>query len=707
MKPLHIFSLLALLLPASVLAQEDIIVTALGRATRDLQTPDTVGLISARELGEKHLVSLDDVLAQTTGVHLIAGDQDPGVNLITIRGLSSNRGQEPSVGFVVDGQPLPESELFTLRPFDLARVEVLKGPQGALFGRSASGGVVVYATAEPQTTTHANASIGYGNGDSLTSAAMLNLPVNDRIALRIAWSSIDEKGTLYNSTVRALVDDIASRNLRIKARIELSDATRLSLRAAYATEEAGAANVIMGEFTRSSGGRLDPARFVDPYGDLPGRATRRWWGVQAVLDHRFADGGTLRFNLAYDDYHKEFLEEFDFLPFKPITYLGEPVYPDGVQPIRQPVNLGALTLDARYTSSDAARMRWIAGLFFQNVRRDRTDDFQGFGLPPYLYRTRSTQLGLFAQAQADLGGSLEATLALRYDQDDRRQRLSDESDVVLDQRSNRFSAFQPKASLLWKVSPTLSAFATGSIGFKSGGFNPLPVPGDPPYALTFPAERSRGLELGMKFATQSLRAALALYTTRLDNFQNTIFLTNNIVFSVPRVVIRGAEASLDWQASPSLSLSASGVYTDARVRRYSAPNPTPERGEPDSIDYSGKRLVNSPDYQLQAGLRWTQSIAGTKAAMRLDYRRTGSIHYELDNILTAPAHDAVDASLSLQASGFTVQLWAKNLFDARWATSAYGQQQLAFLRYLGPGGPYDSYTVNSARRWGASLGRAF
>jgi iron complex outermembrane recepter protein len=706
MKPIFTY-MIALCLPSLAHAQsaaslDEIIVTSLGRDQQIGQVPDSVTLFDAEALRRQHLTTLDDIVAATPGVFIIANDQDFGTNLISVRGISTNRGQEPSVAFVVDGQPLPELELFTLRPYDLARVEVLKGPQGALFGRSASGGAIVYSTRNPGEKFGGYVQAGYGNGSSWTVDAALDTPLNDRFKLRLSGSFRGSNGFIRNSFVNQLVDDAQSRNLRLKAIWSVAENINLSLRAGYGRDFGGAANVVVGEFTQSNAGRLDSEKLQLPFGDFPGFADRRWWGVASTLKATLGNGDQLQLLAAYDDYDKKFIEEFDFLPFKPITFAGEPFYPNGVQPIRQPVNVRALTVEARYTSRSDAVVRSIAGVFFQNIRRDRVDDFEGFFLPPLLYRTRSTQFGVFGQVQTNIATDVEVTAALRFDRDNRRQRVTPGGGgAIIDERSGAFSAWQPKLSLAWTPSDTLTAYATASIGFKQGGFNPLPVLTDPPYALTFPSEKTKALEVGIKAQALDgrVRLTLAGYLTQLRNFQNTVFLTNNIVFSVPKVRVRGVEATIQAKISDAFRLDAGLSFTDARVINYVAPNPTLEPGEAADVDYSNKRLVNAPNYTFNIGATWQRGALSA----RIDYLRTGTVYFELDNILRAPPHSSVDARIALKKAGLTAELWGKNLFNTRFATSAFGQQQLAFLLNLGPGGPYDSYTINSGRQWGASV----
>lgn len=707
---------LASLAPAPVRAAEpaaldDIIVTARGRAETLLRVPDTVTAFSAEALAARKLTSLDDLLGATPGLFLV-NDQDPGTNLITIRGVSTNRNQSASVAFVVDGLALPDTELFTLRPYDLVRVEVLKGPQGALYGRSASGGVISYTTADPGDTPGGHLQLGYGNGNTLTADGAFDWPVSARVGLRVSGSVRTTDGFIRNTFLNRRVDGFTSLNGRIKGRLEVSEAVRWTVRAAVARERGGAAYISSNNVTGRFGGRLAGAALTDPFGDFEGRSDRTWWGLQSTLTADLPDGVTFTSITGFDDYGKDFVEELDFRNDRPLTFFGVPVFPDGLQPIAQPIDVRAFTQELRLTSSDAAPVRWIAGAFFQSVRRLRTDDFGPllFGAEALQSRLRSRQLGLFGQGAVDLADTVELSAALRYDRDRRRERLVGiRTGQQVSDRAGTFDRWQPKLSLAWRPTTTLTGYVTGSVGFKAGGFNPLPAPGDI-WNATFPSERTRGLEAGLKtvLAGGRVRLDLAAFATDYADYQNTAFLGgNSVVLSVPQVDVSGFELAGQAVLGHGWQLDGAVAWTRSRIGRYTTPNPTPEPGEPAVLDFTGNRTPHAPDYTAQLGLSWTGDVAWGTVAARLDYQRLGRVHYEVDNILKSPARGWFDARLALTHGPLTVELWGKNLTDRRWAISAFGQQQLALLLNLGPNGPFDSFTINPGRQWGASVDVAF
>lgn len=700
------------LAPAMAQAAEtdasDIIVTARGREEALITVPDTITAFDRQDITARKLQTVDDIIAATPGVFII-NDQDPGTNLISIRGVSTNRNQVPSIAYVVDGMALADPELFTLRAYDLARIEVLKGPQGALFGRSASGGVINLTTADPTPEAGGEASLGIGNGFTWTADAAVNAAVSDKVQVRLAGSFRDTEGFIRNSFLDKKVDGFTTRNLRAKVRAELSEATVLKLRLGWADEDGGAAYISSGNVTGLYGGRLAGKALTAPFGDFEGRASREWLGGQATLESEFANGMRLSWTAGIDDYQKRFVEELDFRN-GPVTVFGT-TFPQGLAPIAQPVEIRAYTSEARLTSSDDGRLRWLAGVFLQRLERDRTDDFGPllFGAEALRSETRSNQVGLFAQASYDLVPTVEATVALRYDRDERKERgVGITSGTVSGKRAHTFEKWQPKVSLAWKPSADLTAYVTGAIGFKAGGFNPAPFP-PVDYQQLFPSETTRSLEAGVKTALADgrVRLSLAGFLTDYENFQNTVFFGNSIVFSVPKVDVHGLEAGLEADLGSGFRFEGGAAWTESRVGSYLAPNPTPEAGEPPVLDLSGNRTPNAPDWTVNGALAWQGDLGKARIDARVSMAHVSRVDFEIDNILHSPGYTTFDSRLAATIGPWTFDVWAKNLFDKRWGISAFGQQQLPLLLYMAPNGPFDSFTVNPGRQFGASASLRF
>ncbi len=692
--------------------EDTIIIAARGRSENSLKVPIAVSVITDA-LTTRKLDSLETLLSAAPGVYFIS-DTDPGTNLISIRGVSTNRGQAPSVSIVTDGRVVPDSELYTFKPFDVAQVEILKGPQGALYGRAAAGGVIAIRHIQPGDIADNYARIGLGNGAAKTFAAALTAPISEKIALRVATTLADDRGFIQNNTLRKKTDAFQSLNFRGILSADLSDALKASVQLNYAHEQGGAAFVSSNNITGRFGGRLSGAALTNPIGDFEGRSDRDWFGALATLKFTLANGDALTSLTAYDDYKKNFIEELDFRPDKNLTFFGFPAFPNGIQPISQPVKISAVTQELRYTSRDDAPVRFIAGGFLQIVNKRRTDDFVGFGSFA-AEQNKTTALGFFAQGAVDISETFEASAALRYDREKRTQYVRNRANALLSTRAAAFDTVQPKITLSYKPSADILVYVSASTGFKPGGFNPTSslAPSTP---ILFASEKTLSGEIGLKAKMGAARFEVAGYATRHSNFQNTVFLDNNLVFSIPRVNIIGIEASSDIDLGNGFKLDGAVSWTRARLGDYAVANPTIEVIEPVAkcrfagntlCQFGGNSIPNSPDYTAHIGGQWQGTIGAQSVTARLDYSRTGKIFYETDNVLVSPDFASVDARFAIKFGSVEAALWGKNLANSRRALAAFGQQNLLLLSALGPNGPFDSFTINKGRTWGGTLSITF
>ena len=709
-RPTSIFLLAPVLLATTALAQpqspiEEILVTARGRIENLARVPDSISVYGRAELEKHQVVNFEDIAAYTPGVFVI-NDQDPGTNIITIRGISTDRLQQASVAYVVDGLALADKELFTQPYYDMERVEILKGPQGALYGKNAIGGVFNVITRAPTETFEGSVEAEYGNGDNKAVRVAVGGPLmGKKLMFRVAAQVQDWDGWIYNSFLKKKVDGQYTRNLRAKLRGEPSDDWTWDLQWNVNAERSGAAWVSSNNVTGKFGGKLDGPALTNPFGDFEGNARRHWYGMSLKNEVKFADG-TLSVIGGYDQYAKRFFEELDFRNDKPITFFGTPFFPNGIQPIAQPVDLRAWTGEARYTSSDSAPIRWIAGAFVQDSLRKRVDDFGPllFGAEASAFRTPTTQVAAFGQVTASLADQLEATLALRYDN---VKTSEDMTGVTTKRRSDfaqkTFGQVQPKLSLAYNLSPQSIIYANMSRGFKPGGFNPQPGPTDT-FKRIYKAETTTAIEVGAKTASADGRvsATASAFYTDYANFQYFAFINgNDTTYTAPKVKVKGFEFSVTAKPSPWLALDSALSYTDAKIGNFSAPNPVSGVG---LRNYTGKQTPNSPRYNLATGAEvdWPLS-GGLIGSVRGELTVRGKTFFEIDNALYSPTEAALNLRVAVRSDDWTAAIWAKNLTNNRWAVSAFGQGQIALLAFLGPNGPFDSFNINRGRQYGVTL----
>jgi iron complex outermembrane recepter protein len=693
-------------------------------------------------------VGVDDLPALLPGVWLV-NDQDPGTNILSLRGATTDRLQQASVAMIVDGVPLGDTELFTGPLFDTAAISVLRGPQGALFGKNAAGGAIILRTHTgldptqfPEAPDYLSVTLGDGGLRRLEFGASGGADHSEQyegFAVRLAGLYTAHDGWIRNRTLDRLVDgqELAAARLTGSWKGALAGGDgAFEARLNWMEERGGAAWASSGNVTGLAGGRLDGAILTDPIGDYEGRAWRTW--TQGSLQGTWSPGfmaGSVRFLAARDVYAKRWREELDYRP-GPLTFFGAPLFPDGLQPISQPIDLDIGTYELVYRTGAAGSADdggLTLGVFRQDVERRRTDDFGPllFGAPAPAYATTSTQtavfVGLALEGHGVFGGDWWIDLQGRQERDERSQVITTSTTgAVVEARRQSFSRFQPRLAAAWEISvdgARLRLRASWAEAFRPGGFNPQPGPGSiwqPVYApeITTSAELGAALdgETSLAGLPANWNVALSVYANEIGNFQNYTFIDGqSVTLSVPSVSVDGFELGVGFDlALPrwDLGLRADYAFNDARLGRFIATDPL--LGNPATRDYTGRQVPNAPRStgSLTIDVAPDRPITGWEPAAALTLHHAGRTVYELDNVLFSPARTWLDLRLSARLAGdfgdgWEVRLDVRNLTDERWAVSAFGQGMLGLLAGLGPGGPFDTFTINRGRQVSMTLRREF
>ncbi|MFZ4070792.1 MAG: TonB-dependent receptor [Caulobacterales bacterium] len=699
--------------PADIAAHappEEIVIVR-GEPRRRASSP-----VSATVIVDPQTAAIDDLVTAVPGLSMI-NDQDPGANIIALRGVTSDRLQQAAIAYVVDGAPLADTDLFTAKLFDIARIDVLRGPQGALFGKNAAGGAieVTSATGRGGADAYARAGIGNGQARSLEAAGGAG---GDGWSLRAAGLWTAHAGWIKNRTLGRVVDREDSRNARLTLS-RVAGPLTLTGRLRWMEESGGAAWASSGNVTGRFGGRLTGAALTDPIGDFEGRSWRRWLQGALTAEAK-TDAGDVTLILARDSYAKRWQEELDYRP-GPLTFFGAPLFPNGLQPIRQPTDIRAETADLNWRR-DLGRATLKLGLFAQNVARTRVDDFGPllFGAPAARYDSDAEQRAAYA---AFTYAWERATLDIqaRYDRDARRQIIS-AAGAQVESRRATFERFQPRIAGSVALGENIWAYANYGEGFRSGGFNPIPAPSSV-WRAQFAPEITRSGELGVKGRLGAGRFVLQvdanLFRSDISNYQNYTFLdAQSVTLNVGSVRVDGAELFFALtglqRGRDAFDLRGGFALANARIGRFIAPDPLIASAQ---RDYTGARVPNAPQWTATAGLDWRRDMASGDIGANLTLNATGKTFYEIDNALRSPPKTWLDARLWLQrqprsfdgrhADPWRVSVWGRNITDERWAISAFGQGMLPLLAGLGPDGPFDTFTLNRGRQWGVELSRTF
>jgi len=619
-----------------------VVVTAQKRTENLQKVPISMNVLANDQLEALHVQDFKDYVQYLPGVTFQSGgggvQAGPGFAAIYMRGVTdgSNRnhsGSQPTVGVYLNDQPVTTIQgPVDIHMYDIARVEVLKGPQGTLYGASAEAGALRIITNKPDPsgfaanyTLSANQVSHGGIGDAFE--GMLNIPINDRAAIRlVGWREhdagyIDNKPgtvtfpssgiTLSNaddctpapklvcspSRAHDRYNDVTTKGARAELKIDLNDNWSIS-------------PTLMGQQTIAHGNfASDPV-----VGDLalshfyPEGVNDRWWQAALTVQGKI---GNFDVTYAYGHLRRNQEQHSDYTDYgywyDTLAQYGQ-YFTDNSGALINPAQhisgrdgYNFNSNELRIASPAENRLRFVAGAFTQNQKHDILQDYQIDGLADSLsvtgwrdtiWLTREMRFdsnkALFGEVSYDiLPDKLTLTLGERYYRS--RDHLLGyygfsegyfsgstygEAGCIsqasffgapcLDfDKNTRDSGSLHKINLTWNISPSAMVYVTRSEGFRPGGVNR--AAGAVPYHADF----LTNVELGWKTTWLDNRMSFngALFRENWDNFQYNILVPPGltIIRNVNSARIDGLESQLDWQATYNLNLSAGVGFYKARL----------------------------------------------------------------------------------------------------------------------------------------------
>ena len=654
---------------------EEIVVTSRKRDESYVDVPVAVTVFTADEIEAAGIENPADYIALTPNVTLVQV-QNAGNSFITARGISQNRNTEMSVAVLMDGVLMVNPAQFNQELFDIEQVEVLKGPQGALYGRNAIGGAIVVNTKEPSDFLEGKFRIGADSGDGYNMQGVVSGPLGDSETLkyRVAVSHKNTDGFLDNTFLGEKADPFEDTSLRLRLLWDPSDTFRADLRFYQSELEGGAlyynirsplpepfpgAPISLG---RDNG---DPDSVNDTSLDIrtnnPGRNNRDLMNVSLKMDWEL-ESGTFTSVTSYDTL-EELLsgDAFDFVPI-PESIGVAFGFPDQNQ--SQYFDVEAWSQEFRLTSPSDDRLRWIAGTYFVGTERFVSTGAMvdtGGGLVPVFRQPRGNfpfdfasdpvnpqasfladeqdnfAWAVFGEVAYDVSDSIEMALSLRYDEDTRENTTRTPTAFLPnvpgfpqgftgEERKQTWDEWQPKFTVRYKPQDNLSYYASVSRGFRSGGFNQTGVgavafdSGFLGVGDTFDAEVVDTIEAGIKgqFNEGRTRANLSVYHTEAEGTYFFIFLAANStqnLGNLNEVEYSGFEFDLTHRFTNNIDFNLGYGYTDSEIK------------DSDTPDDIGDKAPNVSDFTFNAGfnVHWPINAFGNgvEGFLRLDYQIIG------------------------------------------------------------------------------------
>ena len=661
----------------------DIVVTALRRSESLQDVPAAITAFTSEAIETAGIERPSDFINLTSNVNLVE-TQNAGNAFIIIRGITQARNSEPSVAVVVDGVQQVNPAQFNQELFDIEQIEVLKGPQGAIYGRNAIGGAIVIRTKQPTDHFEGRVRAGIDNGFGYWLRGGISGPMSDTLKFRLSGSWYDTKGFIRNEFLKEDTDPVEDLALRGTLLWSPTSNFTADLRGSISRLRTQALyfNIVNDVNDTSLPVRTNNA----------GQNDRDINNVSLRLNYD-TDAGSFSSVTSYDTL-KEILtgDAFDFLPIEESLFFQIFGF-DLTQ--SQYLNVKALSQEIRFTSPEANRLRYIVGAYFIDTNRfistgNMIDTDSGV-FP--VYRTPSTNplnpqfsflsdkqdnfaWAAFANLSYDFTDQFKIDLGLRYDRDRRRNTTLTPAGFMNgpglpdgttgEVRKAVFDDWQPKVTLTWEPSNTVTLYGGYSRGFRSGGFNQTGVGGVAAangivgVEDLFQAETADTFEAGVR--TQLLDRHLTLsanaYTTESKNSYFFVFLAANStqnLGNVPRTRINGFELEATARPAPGLDLNVGFGYTNSNIKAF--PDPA----------YIGNEAPLISRYTLNMGSQYRTAV-GSDAELiaRVDYRRTGKTWWDVQNSTVRKPVDLVDARLAVEFGPFSVAAFASNLFNEKY-----------------------------------------
>lgn len=702
----------------------EIVVTAQKREQNVKDVPIAVTVIGGSRIEDSQITSFHDIERIAPSFKSLQLG-DARASTMNIRGVSSvqgNPGRHSSLGVFIDGVFMARTGMASAQDFlDIERIEVLRGPQGTLFGMNTAGGLVHIITRKPNLTdVSGRIEAVVGEYDTMEARGYISAPlIKDSLGVSLSASKSTRGGYLYNSVLDRDVDTENKFNLRGKLRY-VGEGIEVLLSADYHKEKSICCSAVFTKVTGTPATGLGLYPVTPPPGSPFSRIT-----IQDGLSTNPNEGGGLsaEINVDIGDHTLTSVTAWRRWTIRSIND------PDSV-------NLNFLndfliyqrhnqfSQELRIASSDTGPLTYLAGLFFYDRRsRDYEDLRVGSvgvpAVPPILpvalrpgdaaitdARVKDRTYAIFGQMEYQLTDRLTAALGARYTWEPQKFSLYQESDIFLYPnfgmilRERKDKALTWKADLRYAWTPELTTYASVARGFKPGGMTMTRISSTA--GLLFEEETNINYEIGLKgqFFDRTLTLNTAAFYTKYNDFQTTAFDgTRYLTANAEQFVTKGIEVEGHWAPSRNLSVFFGGSYVDAHYTDFTNGQCT---GVPGPCDLSGKRLNSSSKWNFNIGGSYTTPVSESlDAYVRLDYAWKGDAYVAQDldpNSRTAP-YGVMNGRIGVEtANGFSVELFAKNLFDKNYVLFSYG---LPF-----GAGAYVGY-VGAPRLFGARVSKTF
>lgn len=613
-----------------------IMVTA-QKQTQDVRdVPITMSVFDTYALDDMNVETIEDIMVYTPNMAYFNAGAD-GVGTPTVRGLTASlRSFGTSTALYVDGIPYTRGFGFDTILQDIQQIEVLKGPQGTLYGKNAEAGVVNVVTQKPGNTVTAWTRGEIGEDKKKVASTGISGPViKDRFFVGVSARHYQKEGFITNTNTGDTVNDQEYNFGKLNMILTPTDNLEFSFLAQTIQFDNGDLSL----------NNLSAANPREVSSDLEGydKPSSTISALTTTYTHKDIKFETV---LTYWDYKFDSLNDFDFSSNIATQYH-----------LRCQNEFEKLSGEFRI-SSKTGPVTWLLGGY-----ADQDDDIvdntitMSMGTQEIDHELGSENMATFAHATWDMTDRFSLIGGIRYDRDTKEFTEASTNR----EKEEDYSAVSPKLAAQYKVIPEVMVFTTASRGYRAGGFNSFASP-DQSDHLGFDKETVWNYEIGSKasFFNNRLDLNLSLFYMDIKDMQVETAVDNiyTWVQNAAEATSKGVELEAQFKATEEISLFTACGYTDVTFDEFSD-----SKG-----DYSGNTNPYAPKYSLGIGAQY-RSQAGWFA--RIDATGYGEMYLDKANRYKRDAHTLINAKIGYEGESFDAYVSAKNIFDEEYDNVGY------------------------------------
>jgi len=662
---------------------DEVIVTAEKKEENVQTIPSSISALNAKSINDYRLWNSKDITAIVP--NLYSANPGDGRNVTSIRGITSSS-YDPAVTTYIDGVNQFTLDTYIPQLFDVERIEVLRGPQGTLYGRNAMGGVINIITKQPTNRTNGFLEISAGNyGEQRYTGAVRTPIIKGKLFFGASLLYEGLNGYYTNEYDDSKFDKQHSFGGNYYLKYLANDKWSVTLNAKHL------ANRNYGSFTLAPNA---DAALADPF-----KVNQN--AVAKLVDNTFNTSLTANYagqsfnfssQTSYQSNYRYYATPIDgdFSPADAITIINN--YGNKWN------NIKVVTEEFRFTSpaSSASRLKWTAGsyLFYQNVPNKQATHFGKdaalVGSPDSNYaiintaKAKSSGIALYAQSDYALTKKWDVILGIRYDYQYSKEKVlgeyqPDVSPVPVfetqpDTSANvSYSAFSPKLSVAYHSTSNVNLFASYSRGYRTGGLTQLGADPSQPPLFAYKPEYSNNFELGLKntFAENRARANISFfYTTITDAQVPTLVLPAAITVTknVGSLTSKGVDAEFAATVLKGFEATYNFGYTDAKYTKLKLAQNGSE------TDLSGNRQIFTPDITSLLALQYNISLIPSKqlqVIIRGEWIYLGTQYFDLANTIRQSPYSLLNTRLGLKTKHAELYFWERNIANVKYIAYGY------------------------------------